>query len=174
MLVLINDLLDVTQIESGKLVLNKVSIELQNFLAESVSRHAALATPKGTRVLLDDCPAGTVMADPRRLRQVMDNLISNGVKYSPPGSAVRVSAQSTPLEWRVAVQDQGPGITEKDRRRLFQDFARLSAQPTGGEKSTGLGLAITRRVVQAHSGQIGVDSEPGRGASFWFTLPISS
>jgi signal transduction histidine kinase len=73
--------------------------------------------------------------------------------------------------WRVEVQDQGPGIQPKDRERLFQDFARLSARPTGGEKSTGLGLSITRRVIEAHGGEIGVDSEPGSGSTFWFTLP---
>jgi signal transduction histidine kinase len=69
------------------------------------------------------------------------------------------------------VQDEGPGIELQDRKRLFQDFARLSSRPTGGEKSTGLGLAITRRVIEAHGGQVGVNSEPGQGATFWFTLP---
>jgi signal transduction histidine kinase len=113
------------------------------------------------------------MADPLRLRQVMDNLISNAVKFSPPGSVVRVRASRQDAAWRIEVQDQGPGITPKDRQRLFQDFARLSAAPTGGEKSVGLGLAITRRVVKAHGGQIGVDSEPGRGATFWFTAPTA-
>ncbi len=68
-------------------------------------------------------------------------------------------------------KDEGPGITEEDRQKLFQDFARLSARPTGGEKSTGLGLAIARRIVHAHGGEIGVDSIPGHGATFWFTLP---
>lgn len=71
----------------------------------------------------------------------------------------------------VCPPDQGPGINPLDRDRLFQDFARLSARPTGGERSTGLGLAITRRVVEAHGGQIDVDSRPGEGSTFWFTLP---
>jgi signal transduction histidine kinase len=118
-----------------------------------------------------DSVPGQVKADPVRLHQVLDNLISNAVKYSPPGSKVWVSAQRMPAGWQVNVQDEGPGITEKDRRRLFQDFARLSARPTGDEKSVGLGLAITRRIVEAHDGQIGVDSEPGQGATFWFILP---
>ena len=73
--------------------------------------------------------------------------------------------------WHFEVQDEGPGISEKDHSRLFQDFARLSARPTGGEKSTGLGLAIARRMVEAHGGQIGVDSVPGHGATFWFNIP---
>jgi signal transduction histidine kinase len=171
MLTLIDDLLDVTLIESGKLELHLVSFDLVRFLTETVERHARMAAAKGTPVLLEGVPSGKGIADPQRLRQVMDNLISNAVKYSPPGSTVRVAASREETGWRISVQDEGPGVTEHDRQRLFQDFARLSARPTGGEKSVGLGLAITRRVVEAHGGQIGVDSQPGRGATFWFTLP---
>jgi len=171
MLTLLDDLLEVTQIESGKLSLNLEPVNLREFLDEAVRQHAMLAARKGTRVLLQAVPEGRVTVDPLRLRQVVDNLISNAVKFSPPGSTVRVSAERIPAEWRVNVQDEGPGITEQDRKRLFQDFARLSAKPTGDEKSTGLGLAISRRVVQVHGGKIGVNSEPGHGATFWFTLP---
>ncbi len=171
MLTLLDDLLEVTQIESGKLSLNLESVNLRNFLDEAVRQHAMLAARKGTKVLLQAVPEGQVMVDPLRLRQVVDNLISNAVKFSPPGSTVRVSAERIPAEWRVDVQDEGPGVTEQDRKRLFQDFARLSAKPTGDEKSTGLGLAISRRVVEVHGGKIGVNSEPGHGATFWFTLP---
>ena len=113
------------------------------------------------------------MADPARLLQVIDNLISNAVKFSPPGSTVLVDLEKLPQEWRISVLDEGPGLTEKDRQNLFKNFARLSARPTGGEKSVGLGLAITRRVIEEHRGRIGVDSETGKGANFWFTLPIS-
>lgn len=168
---LISDLLDVTQIEAGKLDLNPEPVDLVDFLAEAVKHFAKIAAPKETRVLLEANPVGTVEADPVRLRQVVDNLISNAIKYSPPGSTVTVSAEKIESGWRVNVEDEGPGITEEDRQRLFQEFARLSAKPTGGEKSTGLGLAISRRVVETHGGKIGVDSEPGHGSTFWFTLP---
>ena len=172
MLTLLNDLLDVTQIEAGRLDLRLEPVSMDRFLADAVRAHVQMAAPKGTRVLLVSAHAGTAQADPRRLRQMLDNLVSNAVKYSPPGSTVRVTAERTRSGWRVNVQDEGPGITPEDRPLLFQHFARLSAQPTGGEKSTGLGLAITRRVVEAHGGQIGVDSQPGQGATFWFTLPV--
>ncbi|MBN1201875.1 MAG: GAF domain-containing sensor histidine kinase [Anaerolineae bacterium] len=172
MLDLLDDLLDVTRIEAGKLELKPKAINLAMFLDETIARQARLAANKGTQVILvQPVPAGDVMADPVRLRQVIDNLVSNAVKYSPPGSTVRVGVKQTTFGWRISVQDEGPGIDPNDRERLFQDFARLSARPTGGEKSTGLGLAITRRVVEAHGGQIDVDSEPGSGATFWFTLP---
>jgi signal transduction histidine kinase len=171
MLALLNDLLDVSHIESGKLDLKIQSIPLADFLIEAVNRHAKLAAPKGIGVELEPVAAGQARADPLRLRQVLDNLISNAVKFSPPQKRVSVSALPAQADWRIAISDQGPGLTLQDRERLFQAFARLSAQPTSGEKSTGLGLAIARRVVEAHGGQIGVDSEPGQGATFWFTLP---
>jgi signal transduction histidine kinase len=173
MLAFLNDLLDVTQIEAGKLNLKLESVDLNDLLREAVYRHSRMAAPKGTQVLLEPDSTGQVTADPTRLRQVVDNLISNAVKYSPPGSTVRVGIQHTGNGWRVNVLDEGPGLTAEDRQRLFQNFARLSAKPTGDEKSVGLGLAITRRVVEAHGGKIGVDSEPNRGANFWFTLPDS-
>ncbi len=170
-LALLNDLLDVTQIESGRLSLNRQPLDLADFLKDATAWHRKLAASKGTQIILEEVPTGHTHADTMRLRQAVDNLISNAVKYSPPGSRVQVRAERADGGWRIHVKDQGPGITSEDRHRLFQDFARLSATPTGGEKSTGLGLAITRRVVAAHGGQIGVDSEPGHGADFWFTLP---
>ncbi|MAT41384.1 MAG: hypothetical protein CL609_03510 [Anaerolineaceae bacterium] len=171
MLSLLNDLLDVTRIESGKFNLDLIYTDMYKMLDEAVRRNSRLAEPKGTQVILEYVPEGKVLADPSRVRQVLDNLISNAVKYSPPNSTVRVRSQMGEYCWRVEVQDEGPGIQPKDRERLFQDFARLSARPTGGEKSTGLGLSITRRVIEAHGGEIGVDSEPGSGSTFWFTLP---
>jgi signal transduction histidine kinase len=171
MLDLLNDLLDVSQIEAGKLSLNLETVEMGHFMQETVKRHSKLAAPKGTRVVLESLSPGQATADPARLRQAIDNLISNAVKYSPPGSTVNVGVQQLQNEWRVNVQDEGPGLIPEDRQYLFQNFARLSAKPTGGEKSVGLGLAITRRIVETHGGKIGVDSEPGQGANFWFTLP---
>ncbi len=170
MLDLLDDLLDVSHIESGKFTLNPVPIDLESFLREVVQRHHRLAEAKGSVVRLEPVARGEAIADPMRLRQVLDNLISNGVKYSPAASEIVVRAEPEQGDWLVAVQDQGPGLTLDDQKRLFQDFARLSAKPTGGEKSTGLGLAITRRVIEAHGGRIGVNSEPGQGATFWFTL----
>jgi signal transduction histidine kinase len=171
MLALIDELLDVSQIESGKLELNLEPVSVEGFLTEAVRRHTRLAAPKGTRVVLEEGEEGTVMADWNRLRQVIDNLVSNAVKYSPAGSTVHIWAERVPSGWRINVRDEGPGIEADERGALFQYFSRLSARPTGGEKSTGLGLAITRKVIEAHGGQIDVDSGPGRGSTFWFTLP---
>ncbi len=172
MIALVDDLLDVARIEAGELVLKKEPIRLNLYLEDAVEHHTGLAAAKGSQVQLEAVPDGTVEADPVRLRQVIDNLLSNAVKYSPPGSIIQTRAKRQETGWQISVQDQGPGITPADRERLFQDFARLSARPTGGERSTGLGLAIIRRVVEAHGGRVGVDSEPGQGSTFWFTLPV--
>jgi signal transduction histidine kinase len=170
MLALLNSLLDVSRIEAGKLTVQMTNVRLRDFLNETVRRHTKLAAVKGTRVRHEEVPACDVAADPIRLRQIMDNLISNAVKFSPPGSTVTVNVRTSLGEVRVGVRDQGPGITGADQEHLFQDFTRLTPQPTGGESSTGLGLAITKRIVEAHGGRIGVESEPGKGTTFWFTL----
>lgn len=170
MLGLLDELLDVSRIEAGSLDICPESIDTAAHVAEAVRRHNLLATPKGTRVTLV-CDHGLrAFADAARLRQVLDNLISNAVKYSPPGSVIRVESRDSAGAWRVAVYDEGPGISETDKARLFQDFVRLTARPTGGESSHGLGLAITRRIVEAHGGTIGVGDNQPKGSVFWFEL----
>ena len=174
MLQLLNDLLDVSQIESGKFNISPVSTDVGQFLQEIVRWHQQLAQIKAIRVVLELETDGVIQVDPLRLRQVIDNLISNAIKFSPSGSTVCVRAKPVEAGWRLEVQDQGPGLSAEDKQRLFQHFARLSARPTGGEQSTGLGLAITRRIVEAHGGAIGVDSTPGHGATFWVNLPANA
>ena len=112
--------------------------------------------------------APMLMLDAAKMRQVIDNLLSNAVKYSPPGSAITATIQSDPARglYGFAVQDQGPGIPDGERDKLFKDFGRLSAQPTGGEKSTGLGLAICRKIVEAHGGTITAENLPTHGCEF--------
>jgi len=171
MLTLIDDLLDVSQIESGYLELHLEWLRLETFLSEAVHRHTHEALLKKIQVLRKPFPEGAVCADPIRLRQVIDNLISNAVKYSPQGTTVIVWAEEIQGQWKICVQDEGPGIQPEDQELLFRYFGRLANKPTGGEKSTGLGLAISHRIVEAHGGQIGVESEFGHGSTFWFTLP---
>ncbi|WP_298821073.1 sensor histidine kinase [Chloroflexus sp.] len=173
-LAMLNDLLDLSQIESGTVTISPEPVAIKSLLEETVYRHQLLANPKQTRIELNIPTDGVVYADPLRLRQVLDNLISNAIKFSPPGSTITISVERDEQWWKFAVTDQGPGISPAERNRLFEAFSRLSARPTGGEKSTGLGLAIARKVVQAHGGIIDVSSTPGQGATFWFTLPALS
>ncbi|MBI3244537.1 MAG: GAF domain-containing protein [Chloroflexi bacterium] len=174
MLDLINNLLDVSVIEAGKLKLSRTRLSLADFLAEISRINHTLAAAKQTQVVAENIAEVEVWADARRLRQVLDNLIGNAVKFSPPGSTVVVTAELRDAATVIIrVRDQGPGLTQEDQRRLFKNFEPLSARPTADEKSTGLGLAITRRMVEAHGGQISVESQPGQGATFWFTLPLA-
>jgi signal transduction histidine kinase len=168
---LLDDLLDVVQIESGQLELAEEHLPTADMLREACNRHARAAEAKETRLVLGACEDGEMMADPVRLRQILDNLLSNAIKFSPRGSTIQVRATRSSNRWRIEVQDEGPGIRDDERDRLFQNFARLSAQPTGDEKSTGLGLAICKRLVEAHGGQIGVDPAPRTGSIFWLDLP---
>jgi signal transduction histidine kinase len=105
------------------------------------------------------------------MTQVVDNLLSNATKYSPPGSTITIELHTHEGQCGFSVMDQGPGIPENERGKLFKDFGRLSAVPTGGESSTGLGLAICRKIVEAHHGEISAENLPERGAAFRVTLP---
>jgi signal transduction histidine kinase/CheY-like chemotaxis protein len=171
MLTLVNDLLDVSVIESGRLELRRERCDLGELLARRVEFFQLLGERKSIRVVTSIEPGLVLAVDPGRIEQVIDNLISNAVKYSPHGSSVEVRARREERGVVIEVRDQGPGLTEEDQRRLFGTFQRLSARPTGGEKSTGLGLAITLRVVRAHGGSIAVESTPGAGATFGVVLP---
>jgi len=168
---LLDDLLSVSEMESGHFHIQHDEIDVNNFLEEAVRRHRALASSKQITVTLAPVPPGVVYADMLRMRQVIDNLISNAIKYSPSGSAVMVRGDFDTVGWRIEVRDNGPGIPEEEQIALFKDFSRVSTRPTQGESSTGLGLAITRRIIEAHDGEIGVDSKNGQGSTFWFTLP---
>ena len=115
-----------------------------------------------------DCVWNT---DEEIILQIADNLLSNAVKYSPPGKNVYVRLKSTNETVRVEVQDEGPGISQDDMKKLFGKFARLSARPTGGEHSTGLGLSIVKKMVEAMNGKVWCESESGKGATFIVELP---
>lgn len=182
MLNLVNELLDIATIEAGELKLCIAPAPLRDLAEKSIRLAAIEAARKGTRIELDpESVSPLVPLDAERIRQVIDNLLSNAVKYSPPGSLVLVrldlaaSAAGAPAVSSavLSVRDQGPGIPDAERGRLFQDFGRLSAKPTGGEKSTGLGLAICRKIIDAHRGRIDARNRPGGGCVFSFSLPIS-
>ena len=177
MLVLVNELLDVSAIEAGELKLHLEPEELAALIGKSVVLMNMEAAKKNT--VVNFAPAAAVpkfALDIAKMRQVVDNLLSNAIKYSPPGSTITVilGADVGRGVCTFAVQDQGPGIPEGERDRLFKDFGRLSVKPTGGEKSTGLGLAICRKIVEAHRGTITADNLPAGGCEFRVVLPALS
>jgi signal transduction histidine kinase len=170
---ILGDLLDVAAIESGAIELNLEAHPIGEMLQERARAHRLLASPKGQRLLEeipDDLPV--VAFDRRRIGQVVDNLLSNAVKYTHPGGDLRLRARSSPRWVTVEVIDNGQGIPAAELPKVFEEFAKTSARPTAGETSTGLGLAIARRLIEAHGGTISVTSTEGEGTTFRFTLPV--
>lgn len=169
---LINDVLDLAKVEAGKLELHPEPVVLPRVLAEVTDLLRPQARHKQIHVDYDCDPAlGVVRLDPLRLKQVLYNLLSNALKFTPTGGRVVVRATTDAPSWFVLeVEDSGIGIAADQLGRLFEDFSQLG---TGDSKAagTGLGLALTRRIVQAQGGSVGVRSEPGRGSVFHARLP---
>lgn len=146
-------------------------LSLNHAMTSAVRNHAESARLKGIILEHEDGADASVAADKKALDQVLDNLISNALKFSPPGKSVRVSVQPAPSGGVFSVQDEGPGFTEDDKARMFRRYGRLSAIPTGGEPSTGLGLSIVKKLVDAMGGRVECESHAGRGATFRVNLP---
>lgn len=175
MLGLIDDLLDVTAIEAGQLELKTREMDLTAYLEECHTTNAILAGAKSINLVLDLAPdLPQVVMDPDRINQVLNNLISNAIKYSFPNTVITLCARVTGDEVAIAVEDQGQGIPALELPKMFSEFGKTSVRPTGGEKSIGLGLAIVKRMVEAHGGRIWVESQVGVGSTFTFTLPLST
>ncbi len=171
MLALVNDLLDVSVIESGKLDLRKTVQSLGTLILDRLRLQEIVARQKTITIRTEFDEVPDFPFDSERMAQVVDNLVSNAVKFSPPGSEIQVRLEMKGEDVRCAVIDKGPGVSPGDRTMLFGAFQRLSARPTGGEKSTGLGLSIVKKIVEAHEGVIDVISEPGAGSEFYFSIP---
>jgi signal transduction histidine kinase len=171
---LIDNLLDYAKIEAGRLELDLERIDLAALVARNVELNRLLAAPKGTAIHLDlGSERMELMADAAKLEQVLNNLIGNAVKFSPPGSAVAVAVRVAAEDggFGISVADQGPGIPSEELADLFRPFRRGSVRATGGEKRTGLGLAIVKNIVAGHGGEIRVESEEGKGTVFRVALP---
>ncbi|MBF0425989.1 MAG: hybrid sensor histidine kinase/response regulator [Magnetococcales bacterium] len=166
MLTLVNDLLDVAAIESGHLDLELQSCDLAALVAERAEIVALGAREKGIVLVVEADAVPSLLLDPGRIGQVIDNLLTNAVKFSQPGTTVWVRTLVAADRVQVVVRDQGPGLSPEDLRRIFGAFQRLSARPTGNERSTGLGLSIAKKIVDAHGGELRVASVVGAGSTF--------
>ncbi len=174
LLSLINDVLDLSKVEAGQVELEIAPFSLREALERGVLMVRERAMRDGVEVaLVTDPDVDLVVGDERRVRQVIFNLLSNAVKFTPAGGAVDVSAEQVDGEVRVAVTDTGPGLAAEDHERIFDEFQQTK---TGIElrEGTGLGLALSKRLVELHGGRIWVDSELGRGSTFVFTLPLEA
>ncbi|RME88098.1 MAG: hybrid sensor histidine kinase/response regulator [Planctomycetota bacterium] len=175
MLHLVEDLLDLSLIESGRLDLKLQKENLNETIEEVLDLEREIAERKNIKITFQPSTSlPPIYIDKNRIRQVISNLISNGVKYSEEGTEITVTVQQEGEYIKLAVQDQGQGIPSEEIERLFQPFQKTSVQATKGEKSTGLGLAIVKKIVEAHGGRIWVESEVGKGSTFYMSLPLKN
>ncbi len=174
MLALVNHLLDISVIESGQLKLNIEPCSLDELGRERVHIFDVHARKKNMAFHLSFPEIRDIPLDKSQISQVLDNLISNAIKFSPKGSNVYLSMEIEHSMVKVSVRDEGPGLSQEDQGKLFGTFQKLSAKPTGGEKSTGLGLAIVKKIIETHGGSIKAESQLGSGTTFVFFLPINN
>ncbi|MFA6449732.1 MAG: GAF domain-containing sensor histidine kinase [bacterium] len=174
MYALVNDLLDVSAIEAGQLDLKIEPVDPSEYLRANFEANSVIANSKSIKMKLDIEPGlPRVAMDAKRIDQVISNLISNAIKFSYPDTEITLGARRAGDFAVFYVADQGQGIPADELPLLFKEFGKTSVRPTSGEKSTGLGLSIVKRIAEAHSGSVGVTSDFGHGATFSFKLPLS-
>lgn len=169
----IEEFLDVAALQTGGVRIRLKPVFIEEAILDAVLQYTTAASNKRIQLSIEDVD-GMVCADFARLRQVVSNLVSNAVKYSPQGSVVRIWSQRLDHAIRICIADQGPGIPEHERDYLFQEFRKLSPRPTGGEPSTGLGLWIVNHLTRLQGGLAGVDFPEEGGSVFWIELPATA
>lgn len=170
---LVKDFLDTSALQLGSIDLKVETINMVDVIKASVAAYLPSATLKHQQFVVDLPEQCYIDGDMGRLRQVFDNLISNAVKYSPLEKKIKITVTVEGKSAFFSVKDEGAGISDEDKEKMFGFFQRLSATPTGGEHSSGVGLAIVKHVVELHNGHISVISQPGNGAEFIVELPLS-
>jgi signal transduction histidine kinase len=172
LLALANEILDLARIEAGKLELELGACSLPEVLTNSLTMVRERARGHGISLSLQVDPAvGLVEADEQKLKQIVLNLLSNAVKFTPDRGRVELTARLADGEVRVSVQDSGIGIAAEDHARIFEEFRQIGRN-SASDEGTGLGLALTKKLVELHGGRIWVESQRGVGSTFSFTLPL--
>ena len=167
---LIKDFLDTAAMQNGALDLKMDRVPLESFIANVVAEYQQNAQNKNIGLEVRDI-AGAVHADVKRFHQIIGNLVSNAIKYSPSNTTVRVWTECNDKTVSIYVADQGPGIPAAEQGKLFTQFGKLSPRPTGNESSTGLGLWIVKQLVNAQGGEVGLISPSEGGSTFWVRMP---
>src|SRR5438045_421249 len=173
LLSLINDILDLSKIEAGRMELEAAPFSLVAALNNAVTLVRERAQSHGIKLALDVAPElDTIVADERKLKQVVVNLLANAVKFTPDGGTVSLRAARENGEVRLSVHDTGIGIAPEDQERIFEEFQQATHQTEKSREGTGLGLSLSKRMVELHGGTISVDSAPGKGSTFTVELPL--
>ncbi|MHB8791817.1 MAG: sensor histidine kinase [Thermoleophilia bacterium] len=172
LLQLINDILDLAKVESGTVGIHPERLSLSDAMSVVKSVVEPLATKKDIGLTIDlDKGVDTIDADPARLKQILYNLLSNAIKFTPTGGKVSIAATTNNGNVEISVTDTGIGIGEKDQQRIFSEFLQVEGSYARKYEGTGLGLALTKKLVELHGGRIWVESSPGMGSCFTFTIP---
>lgn len=174
LITLVNDILDMEKLMAGKMSLNMASINLISLVELAIESNTSYAQTCNTKLVFCERPEeAMVVADPDRLMQVLTNLLSNAAKFSPPDRAVEIYITRETNAFKVSVKDYGPGIPVEFRSRIFSAFAQADSSDTRKQGGTGLGLKISKTLVEKMGGTIDFDSEVGAGSCFWFSLPVA-
>jgi signal transduction histidine kinase len=175
LLALLTDVLDLARLEDGSDALRRETVDLALALGEVAASQRAQAAGRGIALEVAAAGAGAAQADARKLKQLLAQLVSNAVKFTPDGGRVTLAAaRSADGRWHeISVADTGIGIAAADRARLFQPFVQLDAALSRRFGGTGLGLALAKRIAELHGGEVGVESEPGKGSVFTVRLPLA-
>jgi signal transduction histidine kinase len=173
LLSLINDILDLSKIEAGRMELELSSFHLPTAVSNAMTLVRERAQRHGIALGADIDPAvGEFQGDERKVKQILLNLLSNAVKFTPDGGKVDVLARKMDGKVEIAVRDTGIGIAPEDQAAVFEEFKQVGRDYTRKAEGTGLGLALTRRLVELHGGEIALASAPGRGSTFTVRLPL--
>ena len=167
---MVRNLLDNRKLEERGIDMRPEPLNFSAVLNSLVKQYQSLANKKNIAIHYDAPPVASISADKVYLTRIFENLLSNAVKFSPPGKNIFVKVHDFESEIEISIQDEGPGICEEDQTKLYQKYQRLSARPTGGESSTGLGLSIVKTMVEKMDGKIHYEHEEGKGAKFVVNL----
>jgi signal transduction histidine kinase len=172
-LALVNDILDLSKVEAGRMELEPTAFSLPALIGDSVAMLRERASKGGVTLTVAalDTTLGSITGDERKIKQVLFNLIVNGIKFTPNGGSVTIDGQRSPTDVSVSVTDTGVGIARAEQTKIFEEFRQAGANAGRPAEGTGLGLSLAKRFVELHGGTLRVESELGHGARFVFVLP---
>ena len=172
---LVEEFLDLQTVADGRLQLDKAPCDINQLIEKLICHHEHHAENKQIAIKLSlTTTLPEIITDEKRVTQVLQNFIDNALKFSAAGTTIFINTSVEGSNFRVKVIDQGPGLTDDDLKKMFTKYAKLSNSPTGNESTTGLGLSICKQMVGLLGGEIGVENNADRGATFWFQLPIQT
>jgi two-component system sensor histidine kinase VicK len=167
---MINSFLNVSRLESGKMMIEKQPFIIGDLIRETIEENYVMGIAHSIELI--NCDKVVLSADKEKIGSVLSNLLSNAVKYSPKGTRILVNCQKIGSQVQVSVEDEGLGIRPEEQSRLFDRYYRVESNRTRNVSGFGIGLYLCSEIIQRHNGNIWIQSQPGKGSTFYFTLPV--